>query len=267
MSVNSENHETKGFTLIELLVVIAIVAILAAILFPVFMSAKKAGQAKACFANTRSLGLASVLYADDNGGSLVPAVAREYYSNQATGFKERRYWRKLLFPYVKSTGAYICPAMPNEAAAWGPVPEQDIPGTYGINQGVTSNDSDWQGHWVHRAGEYRCPTRIILLTEVRNGVWTTGAHLLLAVNLVGNPNDRRPQHPYTPRWHNDKWNVAFLDGHARTMYAYDTIGDTPSEWMWHDPHVNPKYGDVAAIAATQKFLKDQWPKNYPPFGQ
>ncbi len=256
----------KGFTLIELLVVIAIIAILAAILFPVFLRAKRAGQAKACFGNTKALGLASVLYADDNGGALVPAVAREYVSNQGTGFKERRYWRKLLFPYVRSMAGYVCPAMPKEAASWGPVPEQDIPGTYGLNQGVTSNDSDWQGHWVHSTSEYRRPSRIILLTEVRNGVWTTGAGLLLEINLLGNPNDKPPR-PYTPRWHNDKWNVAFLDGHAKTMYAYDTIGDNPSEWMWHDPNINPTYGDAAGIEATQKFLKQQWPEGYPPFGQ
>lgn len=61
-----------GFTLIELLVVIAIVAILAAILFPVFLAAKKSGQAVSCLSNMKQIGTAHQLYIDTNNNTLVP---------------------------------------------------------------------------------------------------------------------------------------------------------------------------------------------------
>jgi len=59
-----------GFTLIELLVVIAIIAILAAILFPVFITAKERGRQAICLNNQRQLGLGFVMYAQDNGDAL-----------------------------------------------------------------------------------------------------------------------------------------------------------------------------------------------------
>jgi prepilin-type N-terminal cleavage/methylation domain-containing protein len=67
---NNQQHRTatvphRGFTLIELLVVIAIIAILAAILFPVFAQAREAARKTACLSNTRQLGMAFVQYVND----------------------------------------------------------------------------------------------------------------------------------------------------------------------------------------------------------
>jgi prepilin-type N-terminal cleavage/methylation domain-containing protein len=67
-----------GFTLIELLVVIAIIAILAAMLFPVFATAKEKGRVTACMNNLRQLSFACKLYAEDNGGKLPMSYAKAY---------------------------------------------------------------------------------------------------------------------------------------------------------------------------------------------
>ncbi len=100
----------KGFTLIELLVVIAIIAILAAILFPVFLSVKKRGQAAQCISNMRQIGIAHGMYMDDDGGILVPIgivgaglQGRVYPSTGCV------YWPDMLIRYMKNIKLLKCP--------------------------------------------------------------------------------------------------------------------------------------------------------------
>lgn len=86
-----------GFTLIELLVVIAIIAILAAILFPVFAKAREKARQTSCLSNNKQLGLAFIQYVQDND--------EEYPSSSNYGAG----WAGHIYPYVKSTGVYKCP--------------------------------------------------------------------------------------------------------------------------------------------------------------
>lgn len=102
----------KGFTLIELLVVIAIIAILAAILFPVFAQARERARAISCLSNTKQIGLAEMMYLQDydevfwsdpwpgSGQFGIPNPA-----NNGTTF-----WSDLLQPYIKNTGVFSCPS-------------------------------------------------------------------------------------------------------------------------------------------------------------
>lgn len=95
----------KAFTLIELLVVIAIIAILAAILFPVFATAREKARQTSCASNLKQLGLGTLQYCQDYDENL------PYGNNphNAGGSWREQGWAGSVYPYVKSTGVFACP--------------------------------------------------------------------------------------------------------------------------------------------------------------
>lgn len=100
----------SGFTLIELLVVIAIIAILAAILFPVFTTARAAAKTSACTSNMKQFMSAINLYRNDNNGFLPQANNIWYIDyNRPISTFQYHYFEEL-FPYMKTTNIAICPA-------------------------------------------------------------------------------------------------------------------------------------------------------------
>ena len=97
-----------GFTLIELLVVIAIIAILAAILFPVFARARSKAMQNTCLSNMKQLGLSANMYLVDYDNTVFPI----YYAappSRPAGYLSW-YWSTLLSPYVKNDQIFICPS-------------------------------------------------------------------------------------------------------------------------------------------------------------
>ena len=126
----------KGFTLIELLVVIAIIAILAAILFPVFAQAREKARQTSCLSNVKQMGLASMMYAQDYDETLYPHRFNcdrnndgvrdncpQYedangnlvapYLNYDADSRQRFYWVHMLQPYTKNYQIFQCPSNPN----------------------------------------------------------------------------------------------------------------------------------------------------------
>lgn len=95
----------RGFTLIELLVVIAIIAILAAILFPVFAKAREKAREISCASNLRQLGLGVMQYIQDNDELFPINTNSNAGATQATGAS----YMWAIYPYVKSFGVYRCP--------------------------------------------------------------------------------------------------------------------------------------------------------------
>ncbi len=98
-------YQKRGFTLIELLVVIAIIAILAAILFPVFAQARDKARGASCLSNLKQWGTAARMYTQDYDDNFVPPFhyVRPSFDNDID------WWDDLLQPYVKSRQIAICP--------------------------------------------------------------------------------------------------------------------------------------------------------------
>jgi prepilin-type N-terminal cleavage/methylation domain-containing protein/prepilin-type processing-associated H-X9-DG protein len=98
----------KGFTLIELLVVIAIIAILAAILFPVFAQAREKGRAASCLSNLKQIGTATMMYAQDFDEWL-PGRGMQTDAG-CTALTQNTPWQVQILPYLKNAGVFVCPS-------------------------------------------------------------------------------------------------------------------------------------------------------------
>lgn len=133
----------SAFTLIELLVVIAIIAILAAILFPVFARVKEAGRKTACMSNITQIGKSLKMYLMDNEGHYPLWRARP-----APMVELEIHWFAVLVPYSKDDRIFVCPSDPS------PRQYRDMnmklkPLSYGMN------------YWVYHQGEYTYTQEIL----------------------------------------------------------------------------------------------------------
>ena len=141
--------KAKAFTLIELLVVIAIIAILAAILFPVFAKAREKARQISCASNLKQLGLGFIQYSQD--------YDERYPSRNIGGADTTLNWANAIYPYVKSVGVYQCP-------------DAQVPlDSYEYNWSV-SNVS-WNGTSLvgTSIAEFTAPSNTILLFEGQHG--------------------------------------------------------------------------------------------------
>ena len=204
----------RGFTLIELLVVIAIIAILAAILMPVLVSAQRAGQTAACTSNLSQLARAVLMYSDDNNGKCVPSTGWPPVHPEPVT------WRWLVRPYVsRNTSVFVCPTARKEVTQ---VCGHDVSSSYGLNYNAfaAQGPSAW-GFYPAWSIAYPHASRILMIVHDKG--WSNAHCMMLKM-------------PDLKTWmnypHNNSNLVAFLDGHVKVMKIRDTVGKTPRDFMW-----------------------------------
>ena len=173
----------KAFTLIELLVVIAIIAILAAILFPVFARARQKALQTSCLNNMKQLALAVRMYANDYDSKFCPVPANGQWWNP--GYVSGSYYPgvSMLGPYIQSHEVFVCPAQetllpdtqPYGPANWGcPQDSRELTIKGAVKRvrwhGILGQNHGWIGQSVSRIGR---PSDLVCFLD---GIgWWTGA--------------------------------------------------------------------------------------------
>jgi prepilin-type N-terminal cleavage/methylation domain-containing protein len=241
----------SGFTLIELLVVIAIIAILAAILFPVFASAREKARQTSCLNNMKQLGIAVNIYIQDwddafpmnrfpttkaasvnTGGDLAPS----WYN-----------WKRAIRPLLKSRSVLQCPS--NDTAwnpgggnscadgdesncqgPWKSKPEEWLPNSYAYNGAFFHESAPWDGqpHHPREMADIKDPAGLIFILESTwpppdLGDWAWDAVYYHRVNKA-------------PNW-------IFADTHAKSVK--ESLTFSPKD-MWGNATSNQKASDVIA---------------------
>jgi prepilin-type N-terminal cleavage/methylation domain-containing protein/prepilin-type processing-associated H-X9-DG protein len=151
----------SGFTLIELLVVIAIIAILAAILFPVFAQAREKARQTSCASNEKQLGLAFLQYVQDYDEYFPFGVGMANGQGNHCG----QGWATAIYSYTKSTGVYTCPDDPTN------VNSGNTAVSYAYNYNILTSNFNTQGGSGNAAAttepmsKFNAPTVTVILAE------------------------------------------------------------------------------------------------------
>lgn len=251
---------SSAFTLIELLVVIAIIAILAAILFPVFARAREKARQASCLSNLKQLGLGMLQYVQDNG-EYYPALDN-WMVNPPT------IWASVIYPYVKSTGVYTCPddsftALVDGGTGYGTSATWHL--SYIMNEefGNTAWTVNGSGPplWATRQSLIVKPANTVLLCDGGAQISATAPFVTPTSPLKqapwylcdpdntysgmgGNagcqgyallPDSQNPEAAGPAVRHTEMSNVAFADGHVKAL--------KPSTWYYKQtPWMNPSIG-------------------------
>ena len=213
----------SGFTLIELLVVIAIIAILAAILFPVFARAKAKAKQASCQSNLKQMGLAAAMYASDYDQKPCPCNCGSGLDKWGNG-PGRYWWMFQLMPYSKNHQIYACPSFDNpryygETEPY-PTPSDSVyryHAGYGMNWYYTGGGSD-RGWWYYNkeSGIPR-PAETVYITEGTSIVCGPNPSIGTTYAVFQAAANANKHYWLLDRRHNDGCNFLWYDGHVKWM--------------------------------------------------
>ncbi len=261
-------RQSSGFTLIELLVVIAIIAILAAILFPVFMSAKETGRKATCVSNMRNIGFAYALYLGDSNG--------RYPSNHfgANLFLIEPYLKQMRFKKDDGedgkidTSVWLCPTAGMKGAGPGRL------GCYYNVQpeywGSQQNTPWWKRRWFFPTmrvfNSYVVNADVTMMRKPNDAVPAMTSAVGRASQVVFlaescyNPDRLSPTLGTTPTathpsddgpWEVDGWYPGYPNSGKK-------FNDRSNVEAWHNGGANFMYADYHVVFSTQVPPIERW---------
>ena len=222
----SSRRQAAAFTLIELLVVIAIIAILAAILFPVFAKAREKARQSSCGSNEKQIALAMLQYAQDYDDR-VPANHTSVQGNWE-GYGNRWYeWWFALGPYIKNWQVFRCPS--NSKNVFNGVNY----GKHGCGDSPLAGENS-NAFWWGNLADMQAPVDAIMLADWGGGGSGNNGHRLCphwhaGLQYVGFVH---------PEIHNDGTNYSFYDGHVKWMKYTATFQDV-NYWTYNGSRTKP----------------------------
>jgi prepilin-type N-terminal cleavage/methylation domain-containing protein/prepilin-type processing-associated H-X9-DG protein len=234
MSNSKPQGRAYAFTLIELLVVIAIIAILAAILFPVFARARENARRASCLSNVKNLGLAVMMYTQDYDERL-PRITTcgsatletgKTTGSSCGGGQYLHLWQHVIYPYVNSPQAYLDPSA---SVTW----DGSYTGhmAFGYNLGISGT----------ALAAIPQPSELLLLGDSfydgnsSSSTYSPNSYLLTPFD-GDRPNASLPD----PR-HLDTFNVVFADGHAKSQKVDNYLVDATWSGTLAACTANPNY--------------------------
>jgi prepilin-type N-terminal cleavage/methylation domain-containing protein/prepilin-type processing-associated H-X9-DG protein len=241
----------RGFTLIELLVVIAIIAILAAILFPVFAKARERAQATSCINNLKQTGTAALLWVEDNNDSHLPLAitdsdgTQHFWHSGKRGTEQRAEWG-LLYKYLGGKEIHDCATA---RAVKNANPQIPFWPAYGLHEPVYT-DAGGNVRYA-KMSMIRNPAETVWLAD--SGTINRSSGGLIRVAGLAPPSEKTP---YVHGRHSGRCNIVWMDGHVSSrqpVYRTDLSG-LVSEANLRKAAV----GDLAPAALTGDAKKDDY---------
>jgi len=216
----------SGFTLIELLVVIAIIAILAAILFPVFARAREKARQTSCLSNIKQIALGYQMYTQDYDEKFPMGWFPVDVGGSGDVWANPRMVKfgDAIFPYLKNQQIFMCPSMEFTIAGGGNVGDLTRVGrswSYGYNCG-------WL--WGTRIAQIRQPAQIAITCESW-GDWRANP-TNSGNGCNGGQGDVGRGQAAERDGHNSGVNLAFCDGHGKWEKGMKALGGTAARNRW-----------------------------------
>jgi prepilin-type N-terminal cleavage/methylation domain-containing protein/prepilin-type processing-associated H-X9-DG protein len=205
----------RGFTLIELLVVIAIIAILAAILFPVFARAREKARQSSCLSNMKQIALGQLMYAQDYDE--VTVRWNGYWASGEYDPPRFQFWYEYIQPYISNYQILICPSASIRALDPGSSPNDSYKCTYAVSNG-----------WPQQAlADFETPASTVMMCETQGN------------NYYRYRLEPRSDYAIDSRArdsHNGGLNIALADGHCKWYNSQVFASGEPTENLHWWPH-------------------------------